>query len=301
MSKTNQNSLALSLLNEIDKNKNEVFVDTPNILILDWNDCKVLKFYWKDIADLAVYNALNNDLSIREKLKKTKRLQSLLKWSINYDELLNACEKLVEKQKGVFSEDHLFYYPIAWMQIKFYHHLVNETMKCENNNEPTLQAKLTKIFKSRKRYPDIIHKNKSDIKRIFLTMLKVKVDKDKKHFSQLTKRKTDPIDFFVVNLLHIYITIYQHHFNRKNAMKNIIGLLCGDFSTYIRNIQIDKKSIKKTNQFHRDFFEYLLIVGKDQNFYKTKSEFDKMDLGTYDGNYDKYIISRSKVILGLTK
>ena len=136
-------------------------------------------------------------------------------------------------------------------------------------------------------------------------MLKVKVDKDKKHFSQLTKRKTDPIDFFVVNLLHIYITIYQHHYDKKNAMKNIIGLLCGDFSTYIRNIQIDKKSIKKTNQFHRDFFEYLLVVGKDQNFYKTKSEFDKMDLtkygGKYDGKYDKYVISKSKIILGSTK
>jgi len=295
----------LSLLNEIDKNNEEVFVDTPNILNLDWNDCKVVKLYWKDIADLSVYNALYNDSSIREKLKKTKRLQTLLKWSINYDELLNACDKLVEKQKEVFSEDHLFYYPIAWMQIKFYHHLVNETMKCDDKNKQTLQAKLTKIFKNRKRYPDIIHKNKTEIKRILLTMLKVKVDKDKKHFSQLTKRKTDPIDFFVVNLLHIYITIYQHHYDKKNAMKNIIGLLCGDFSTYIRNIQIDKKSIKKTNQFHRDFFEYLLVVGKDQNFYKTKSEFDKMDLtkygGKYDGKYDKYVISKSKIILGSTK
>jgi hypothetical protein len=132
-------------------------------------------------------------------------------------------------------------------------------------------------------------------------MLKVKVDKNKKHFSEITKRKTDPIDFFVVNLLHIYITIYQHHFNRKNAMKNMIGLMCGDFSTYMRIIPINHESIQKKNQFHRDFFEYLLVVGKDQTLYKTKSEFDKKDKAFYDRNYDKYVISRSKIILGLTK
>jgi hypothetical protein len=296
-------------LRELSQERDEDIRDYPNLLKLNWDDIKVLNKIDSSLYSVLAYNALYPNPRITKKVKASRILKPTAKWIIGLDKI----QKELDRLKLLYPEmliEVFQYFLIRFVVEKVKYSFLFVLSKQDINRDKNLMGQfneLNSLYRSMRRSP---RKTTNSLKYTFdFSEAVLKGNKDgqmTKSLNKLFKDKKEPIENLINNLIRTFATPYIELMGPQKGLRTAIGLLTIESYQCMRQLPIFLLEKNGTNELYRNFYPLFFLVIKDKVLY-SREQFMKnaknaiKKSNPYDGDYNKYKISKVKTILGKTK
>ena len=287
--------------------------DGTNFIKADWNDPTITKNYPFEILAIIPLFCQFPSISFYKKIIQSKPFKSMLKWIISFNKIEKCVEQLVNKYPEL-NKDQIMQITLDYVYLKSYFELTEIIALYNNELSNDIKKYFINIKRRIKETEKTKQKSVSQLENFisaFTSELRHSQEQDKLKefiftFDSIFQDRKITSKSITDNFSLLLMIMFQEKYGEEIGSRKLISFFSGGkHREILRQIPLTQLKEIKQRRLHRDLFEYLMVIAKDEKLLSEKeynqsvdNSFNKREF-PYN-SYKDYMESKAKIIFGLT-